>query len=165
MPPSGRNVTRLTGSGSWSGRVSKRAVRASVASRAILLPVNPQVRTGHGAPRFGCVPETALSDGNNVRELQKLLNQLVGTGKKRSRDSDAQRLRGFHVDHQLRFGRLLDWQFGGLCSLQDLVDVSGKALVAVDKTRAVGHQTSFVRVLTKAVHVWEAVLSGESDNQ
>ena len=40
-------------------------------------------------------------------------------------------LGGFEVDHQLELRRLLDWQIGGLGSLEDLVHVGGCAPVAV----------------------------------
>jgi hypothetical protein len=52
----------------------------------------------------------------------RLLDDLVSAGEQRWRDSEAERIGGFEVDHQLELGWLLDRQVGGFRAFQDLVD-------------------------------------------
>jgi hypothetical protein len=44
-------------------------------------------------------------------------DDLVGAGEDRWRDGEAERLRSLEINDQLEFGRLLDWQIGGLSTL------------------------------------------------
>ena len=56
-----------------------------------------------------------------------LLNDLIRPQEQRRRDGEAERLRGFEVDDQFELRGLLDWQVGGLGTMQDLDDI-GRSL-------------------------------------
>ena len=52
-----------------------------------------------------------------------LVDHLVGTQHDRPRDREAQRVRGFHVEHQLETRRLFDGEIAGLGAPEDSIDV------------------------------------------
>ena len=54
----------------------------------------------------------------------QLFDDLISARKERMRHSEAQRLGGLEVDHQLEFGRILHWKVGGLFALEDSIDVA-----------------------------------------
>src|SRR5215470_18803766 len=56
-----------------------------------------------------------------------LLDHLIRPREHRLRNSQAKRLGGLEVDHQLELGGLLDGQVGGLGTLEDLVHVGSGA--------------------------------------
>jgi hypothetical protein len=47
------------------------------------------------------------------------MNSLIGASKQRGWDSEAERLGGLEVAHQLDFGGLLDRKIGGLRALEN----------------------------------------------
>ena len=67
------------------------------------------------------------------------------------RDREAERLGGGQVDDQIKLGRLLDRQVARLCSAQNIVDVIGSTSEQVRKIRSIGHQTSRIDVLARAI--------------
>jgi hypothetical protein len=64
----------------------------------------------------------------NVHSLSNadLFDDLVGAGKDRGRDLDADRARYLEVDHQLKFGRLPDRRVSRRGSFQHLVREVGE---------------------------------------
>jgi hypothetical protein len=58
------------------------------------------------------------------QRLNRSLNHFVGAGEGRWRDCDAERLGSVEVHHELEGRRLLDWQIGGLCAVEDLAGVT-----------------------------------------
>jgi hypothetical protein len=57
---------------------------------------------------------------NRRRSVQLLFGQLVGAGKQRRREVEPEVSRRRKIDDELEFGRLLDRQIAGLCSVRDL---------------------------------------------
>src|SRR5947207_4736013 len=55
--------------------------------------------------------------------LAHSFDHLVGTQKKQFGDRQPERLRGLEIDDEIEFSRLLDWDFAGLRSPQNLVDI------------------------------------------
>jgi hypothetical protein len=72
-----------------------------------------------------------------VLAVNRLLDDLLGTGKKRARHRQAKRLCGSQVDHHLEPGRRLDRQLVGSCALEDPVNVSGGTPVQIGQAYAV----------------------------
>ena len=64
-------------------------------------------------------------------------DDLVSAGEKGRRDREAEHFRGFEVDDELEFGRLLDGQLGRVGALQELVHESRGAPRGLRETRAV----------------------------
>ena len=71
-----------------------------------------------------------------------LLDHLIGTGKHRCRQVEAERLGRLEVDHKLVLGRRLHRKVGGLLALEDAVDVAGRAPILVDLISPIGDQAA-----------------------
>ena len=63
------------------------------------------------------------------QKVADLLDHFVRTEQNRLRDGDAERLRGFHVDHQLEFGRLANWHIARGRAMHHFLDVGGGVAV------------------------------------
>jgi len=61
-----------------------------------------------------------------------LLNDLVGAGKQRGRDSEAERLCSLEVDDQLDFGRHLHRQICRFLTLENAINVPSSAAKLVN---------------------------------
>ena len=68
------------------------------------------------------------------------------------RDRQADLLRGFKIDYQLKLGRLLDGQFGRLRPLEDFVDVSRGAAKRLEIVGGIGHETAAIDPSATFVH-------------
>src|SRR4051794_4714536 len=68
-----------------------------------------------------------------------LLYDLIGAAKQRDRDGQAERLGGLEVDGEFHLGRLLDWQIGGLRTLEDARRVVAAELGGGHDVGAVAH--------------------------
>src|ERR1700738_3016328 len=92
-------------------------------------------------------------------------DDLVGAGEDGWRDGEAERRGGFEINDQLEFRWLLDWQIGGLCAFEDLIDINGDAaLPKIEDAGAVGHEPAVIDEVAQPVHCRETVRSGESDD-
>src|SRR5262245_7068471 len=83
-----------------------------------------------------------------------LLKDLIRPRQQRRWDRQAERLGGLEVDDQLELRGLLDGEVAGLRTLEDAVDVGGRAAELVGKVRAIRHQAAGHRVLAEHVHGW-----------
>ncbi len=63
------------------------------------------------------------------------LDHFVCAQQQRLRDRNTKRFRGFHVDHQLELGWLLDREISGLGALQYLVDLVRSQYVVLEEDR------------------------------
>ena len=52
-----------------------------------------------------------------------LVDHFVGAVEQRRQHSQAKRLRGFEIDSEIEFGRILNWQVGWAITFEDAVDV------------------------------------------
>jgi hypothetical protein len=99
-----------------------------------------------------------------MQQVAALLNHLVGAGKKRWRNVEAERLGGGQVDNEIELGRLLDRQVGGFRSAQNPVDIVGRAPVEVREVRSVGHQSPGFDVGTSIEDGWQVRGERERDD-
>src|SRR6516165_5406795 len=74
----------------------------------------------------GSVPDTFDAKSAHLTGLKMIritraasFDHLVGAGKKRRRDFDAQTLGGLQIDDQFEFRRQRDWQVGWLLALEN----------------------------------------------
>jgi hypothetical protein len=77
--------------------------------------------------------------------MDRLFDHFVGTREKRLRYSQAKRRGGSEIDDQLEVGRLLNGDVCGLCSAQQLDQLSGPN-VPVDpvETRPIGDEAALL---------------------
>src|SRR5262245_31604871 len=85
------------------------------------------------------------------------LDHLVGAGKQRGRDVEAERLRGLEVHKKIEFVRLLDRKTAGCLALQDFVDVVCSASVNHAETGAVGDNSTGRRKILVDRNNWQRV--------
>src|SRR5262249_979756 len=76
------------------------------------------------------------------RTLTGLFDHLVGTGEHRRWNCEAKRLSSLEIDYQLILGRRLHRKIGWLFTLEDAIDIAGRAPVLVNKIGSVGHQAA-----------------------
>src|SRR5512133_3712310 len=87
-------------------------------------PPSP-VATQHSLPsgRYSLLgPDLHRLDRTSLR-LADLLDHLISAGKQRGRHSEAERLGGLEIDHQLILCRLLHGQVSGLLAVEDAMHV------------------------------------------
>src|SRR6516164_2085739 len=77
------------------------------------------------------------------------------------RNLEAERLRGLEINHQLEFGRLHDWQIGGLGSLENLGSVDAGLTITIGDAGCVTHQTADGDELTKKIHRGKRISRGK----
>src|SRR5215813_1256132 len=84
--------------------------------------------------------------GRQVRATSRktwiLLDQAVRALQERPGQRQSERLRRLEIDDQLELRRLLHGKIGGFHTLQNLVDVNGRAAVRVADTLPVGYEAS-----------------------
>src|SRR5215469_1294799 len=95
----------------------------------------------------------------------ELLDHVVGAGEQRWRDRETEGLCCLAIDYKLVLGRCLHRQVGRLLTLEDSVDIAGRASVEIDKVRPVGHQAAGVHKEAIGKNGRQFVLRREADDQ
>src|SRR3954447_15481388 len=80
--------------------------------------------------------------GSSMCGWPGLFNHLVGTGEKRLWHGQAERLDGLQIDHQLKLGRLLDWQIGRPLAVEDLSYVAAELVKRAAEARSIADQAA-----------------------
>src|ERR1700752_2202020 len=68
------------------------------------------------------------------------LDHSVRAHREVARDCELERLRSFHIDHQLELSRLLNWQISGFRTFEDPIDVIGGSAVAIGNIDPIAEQ-------------------------
>src|SRR5436189_2369969 len=124
-----------------------------------LSPVTPQ----HSLPsgRYSLLgPDFRRLDRTSLR-LAHSLDHLVGAGEQRRRDFEAERLRGFKIEHQLELDRGLDRKLAWLLTFEDAVDVAGRAPIIIEHVISVGQEATGFCVQTVWIDGRETVASSQ----
>jgi hypothetical protein len=103
-----------------------------------------QKRTLHSAlPPIADIAEHSLDVRFvPIADIHGLLDDLIGAGEKRWRQSEAERLGCCEVDDHIEFGRLLDRDVGRLFTSQDFVNEVGRAPELRHQVWPIGHETA-----------------------
>ena len=80
-------------------------------------------------------------------EKRSLFDYLIGSSEQRLRDCEAQRFCSLKVDDQFEFGRLLNWQFTWLLSLQYPSCISASLAEDFIAIASVAHKTTRCDIL------------------
>src|SRR5215475_13859723 len=91
------------------------------------------------------------------RTLARLFDHVVGAGEKRFRDGQSDRLCGLEVYDQLEFGRQLNRQLRGICTLENEIDIRCCAAEQIRRIVAERYQATALREVAIAVNRREAV--------
>src|SRR5260370_17367772 len=78
-------------------------------------------------------------------------DDLVGAGEDRWRHTEAERLGGLEIDHQLEFSRLLDRQVSGLRALEALPDVNADLAIDRGEVRSIAVHAAGSGTLTQEI--------------
>src|SRR5262245_62930769 len=92
---------------------------------------------------FSLVPQTALSRRSKI----PLFDHLISTREQRGRHTEAKRLGGLEINHQLILGWGLYRQVARLLALEDTIDVSRGLPELVEEIRPVGDQSPGIGII------------------
>src|SRR5262249_37903593 len=125
-----------TQAGLWHLRFGSKADIGETATDVRFTPESRHCRT----PSSG--PLCAKSGHSALRKKMSLFDNLVGAGEHNRRNLKAEGLGSLGVDHQLKFGRLLNWKIGRLRALENLVDIVSGAPKQVSNIGSVRHESA-----------------------
>src|SRR5262245_18804384 len=93
-----------------------------------------------------------------------LFDNSVRPEQDRLRNRQVERFRGFEIDHEFKFRRLLNGNIGWLRSFENLVDEHSGAPETLSFIGCIGHEPSCIYMITYFVHRRQLVLYGEVRN-
>src|SRR5271170_3525253 len=90
-------------------------------------------RNGRKVPlaSFCVAANNGIKNNGIKRPPRQLFDHLVGGGEQRLRHGEAERLGGLKVYDQLIFACILNWQITWLRTLEDAIDIDGRASIEV----------------------------------
>src|SRR5262245_54484523 len=88
-------------------------------------------------------------------------DHLVRAGEQSGRDFDAERPRGFEVEHQLELDGGLDRKLARLLALEDAVDVAGRPPIIIEHVISVGQEATDFSVQTVWIDGRETVANSQ----
>src|SRR5262245_37934470 len=135
----------------------KSGPKADVRVESDLAPIADVGRT----PRH--VAEVPTSDICAAANFS-LLDHLVGEREQLLWNRDAKGLRGFEIDDQFEFSRLLYRQISRLFALENLAGINAHLTVYVGKSRSVAHQSTRNDEVADLIHGWERTSRGKRYN-
>src|SRR5262249_23825521 len=148
----------LTRIAQWQSGEQVRPGASSIPMATLALRISTMVALGHLSPSrapdshvctLGQLPNLLrcrdLLPGANygthaLQQNTALLDHLVCTRKHQRRDRDFECPGSLKVDDQLELGRLLDWQFGRIGTIENLTDKSRYLAMHANVIDAVGHK-------------------------
>src|SRR5262245_13757994 len=92
------------------------------------------------------------------------INQLVGCGKYRLRNTETERPCGFQIDNQLVFGWGLHRHVTWFLALENAVDIFRGLAERLVRVRPIAHQTTICRKIAIGVNSRQLVASYELDD-
>jgi len=93
-----------------------------------------------------------------------LFDYLVRDGKQIGRYVEAEHLRRFQIDDEIKLGRSLHWQIAGFSAFENSIDVRHRTSKYVGLVRCTTHQSTFLDGLTNMNNGWQPVLQCLDDN-
>ena len=99
------------------------------------------------------------------QQTTTLFDHIVRTCEQRRRHCETERFGCLEVDDQHVLGRRLHWQVGRLLAFEDAINITGRALVLVERIRSVGGETpSRGRFLTRPMRMPDGVFANEPNS-
>src|SRR5215813_7560449 len=92
------------------------------------------------------------------------LNHLVRPREEGCRNRQPKRLGRLEVNDQLELGRLLDWEVGGLGSLENAIDIRGSTSRKILAVATVGHEPANLDKESRWKDCRQPLLGSEGDD-
>src|SRR5262245_44921916 len=97
-------------------------------------------------------PKRTSAGGTQMRARANghgsVVNDLFGAREQCVLYFDAESRGHSEIDHQLKLRRLLDWQIGWLCTLENLIGETSSSTIKVRKTGPIGQEQPRLRILS-----------------
>jgi hypothetical protein len=108
------------------------------------------------------VPEAALSSRNKMRT--DLLDQLISSARASRWNCEAESLRSFEIDDQLKSCGLLDGQVGRFLPLEDAPGVNAGQIIGIQYVGPIAHQAAGHSGIAPRVNRWQRVVGSQRNN-
>src|SRR5215831_3668327 len=114
------------------------------------------------APIRCCFDQTAVWHSDAARgPSTPSFDHLLSAGDQHRRHSQAEPPGSLEVDEEVKPGRLLDWQVGGLGPLENPSGVDAGLAIGIRQASAVTHETARFREVNKRVDARDSIAGGQ----